>query len=241
MATVADMAITLRSGRSTSRAASVKARPRSVCRCRSWKSSKTTIPTPGKESSDCSRRVSIPSVTTSIRVALPVRRSSLVTYPTVLPTSSPRRADMRVAAARAATRRGSRTTILLSPSQSSSSRRSGTTVVLPAPASATSTAVPSPSADRSSGMTSSTGKPVGAGPSPTTVTRRTLRARGERVSGSGLAIAMRSRLMRGIGRIDAWTRFAASPTGSRPDRTFEPSSTTTGSPVTGGRRPCPEV
>ncbi len=164
VATVADMAITRRSGRSTSRAARVKARPKSVCRCRSWNSSKTTIPTPGKESSVCSRRVSIPSVTTSIRVALPVHRSSLVTYPTVLPTSSPRRADMRVAAARAATRRGSRTTILLSPSQSSSSRRSGTTVVLPAPASAISTAVPSLRADRSSGMTSSTGKPVGPGP-----------------------------------------------------------------------------
>ena len=78
VAMVADMAITRRSGRSTSRASRVKARPRSVCRCRSWNSSKTTIPTPGREASDCRRRVSIPSVTTSIRVALPVRRSSLV-------------------------------------------------------------------------------------------------------------------------------------------------------------------
>ena len=82
---------------------------------------------------------------------------------------------MRVAAARAATRRGSRTTILLSPSQSSSSRRSGTTVVLPAPASAVNTAVPPARADRSSGMTSSTGNPVGASPWPALVTRRTLR------------------------------------------------------------------
>ena len=78
VAMVADMTITRRSGRSTSRASRVKARPRSVCRCRSWNSSKTTIPTPGREASDCRRRVSIPSVTTSIRVALPVRRSSLV-------------------------------------------------------------------------------------------------------------------------------------------------------------------
>ena len=168
VATVADIAITRRSGRSTSRAARVKARPKSVCRCRSWNSSKTTIPTPGKESSDCSRRVSIPSVTTSIRVALPVRRSSLVTYPTVLPTSSPRRADIRVAAARAATRRGSRTTILGPPAnphragaagpQSSCRRRSPPLAPPCRP----------PRADRSSGMTSSTGKPVGPGPSPTT-------------------------------------------------------------------------
>ncbi len=78
VAMVADMAITRRSGRSASWASRVRARPRSVCKCRSWNSSKTTIPTPGKEGSDCSRRVNIPSVTTSILVALPVRRSSRV-------------------------------------------------------------------------------------------------------------------------------------------------------------------
>ncbi len=64
---VADIAISARSGRSAERASSASARPRSACRPRSWNSSKITQPTPGRSGADCSIRVSTPSVTTSIR------------------------------------------------------------------------------------------------------------------------------------------------------------------------------
>ena len=60
---VADMATMRRSGRSVAAASSVRARPRSVVRLRSWTSSKMTRPTPGSSGSCCRRRVSTPSVT----------------------------------------------------------------------------------------------------------------------------------------------------------------------------------
>ena len=70
---------------------------------------------------------------------------------------------MRRAAARVASRRGSRTTMRPPSSQGSSSRRSGTTVVLPAPGSAWRIAVPaSARAARTAGTAGSTGRPVGA-------------------------------------------------------------------------------
>ena len=68
---VADMASNRRSGRRPSRASRASASARSVCRCRSWTSSKTTSAVPGRLGSAWSRRVRIPSVTTSIRVAGP--------------------------------------------------------------------------------------------------------------------------------------------------------------------------
>ena len=72
---------------------------------------------------------------------------------------------MRRAAARAASRLGSSTTIRPEPSTGSAIRRNGTTVVLPAPGGATSTAVPDPvRAATTSATTASTGRPVGTGP-----------------------------------------------------------------------------
>ena len=78
VSSVADMASTRRSGRSTARASRVRARARSVWRLRSWISSKTTRPTPASDGSCWRRRVRMPSVTTSIRVAGPTLRSSRV-------------------------------------------------------------------------------------------------------------------------------------------------------------------
>ena len=48
------------------------------CRWRSWTSSNTTRPVPGRLGSACRRRVRMPSVTTSTRVPAPTRRSSRV-------------------------------------------------------------------------------------------------------------------------------------------------------------------
>ena len=104
-------------------------------------------------------------MTTSTLVVGPTRRSSRVMYPTVAPTSSPSSSAIRAAAALAATRRGSNTTMRPLPNHPSPSSRNGTTVVLPAPGSACNTATPSPAkAARNSATTSSTGSPVGAGP-----------------------------------------------------------------------------
>ena len=83
--------------------------------------------------SDCSMRVRIPSVTTSMRVARLTRVSSRVRMPTVLPTGSPSRCAMRCATARAAMRRGSSIRSVRPASQSLSRRASGTMVLLPAP------------------------------------------------------------------------------------------------------------
>src|SRR5262245_59765132 len=70
---------------------------------------------------------------------------------------------MRAAAARAASRRGSRTRILLPAAHGSAARTSGTRVVLPAPGGATSTAVvPSASAATRSGVTASIGSGASA-------------------------------------------------------------------------------
>ena len=65
---VADMTTSARSGRSAARASHARASPRSAFRLRSWNSSKMTQPTPSSEGSDCSIRVRMPSVTTSIRL-----------------------------------------------------------------------------------------------------------------------------------------------------------------------------
>ncbi len=108
---VADMARIRRSGRRVAATSSVSANPMSVGRFRSCTSSKITRPTPGNSGSPCSRRVRMPSVTTSIRVSGPMWRSSRVWYPTVPPTCSPSRLAIRRAAARVASRRGSSITI----------------------------------------------------------------------------------------------------------------------------------
>ena len=85
------------------------------------------------EGSACSVRVRMPSVMTSIRVCGPITRSRRVRKPTVAPSGSRSNVAMRAATARAATRRGSSSTMRLPPVQSASRRCSGTSVLLPAP------------------------------------------------------------------------------------------------------------
>ena len=65
---VADITSRRRSGRSCACTSSASAAPRSPARCRSWNSSKMIAPTPVSSGSSCSRRVRMPSVTTSMRV-----------------------------------------------------------------------------------------------------------------------------------------------------------------------------
>ena len=72
---VADMTRIERSPRSAPAMSSASARPRSASRLRSWNSSKMRCETPSSPGSRCSRRVSRPSVTTSIRVASETRAS----------------------------------------------------------------------------------------------------------------------------------------------------------------------
>lgn len=69
----------------------------------------------------------------------PTFRSPRTAYPTVSPTRSPNNAAIRAAAARAANRRGSATT--MRPDDPAASAN-GTNVVLPVPGGATSTATP---------------------------------------------------------------------------------------------------
>ncbi len=76
-------------------------------------SSKRTAPTPVNSGSSRIMRVNTPSVTTSMRVALPTFVESLARMPTVSPTHSPSVAAMRSAALRAASRLGSRMRIFL--------------------------------------------------------------------------------------------------------------------------------
>ena len=108
---VADMTITAVVRSSVRWASSNNARPKSACWLRSWNSSKMTRPYPSSSGSRWSRRVRMPSVTTSMRVALLTRRSSRVVTPTVCPTCSPNRDAIRAADARAANRRGSSMTM----------------------------------------------------------------------------------------------------------------------------------
>jgi sugar/nucleoside kinase (ribokinase family) len=75
---VADIASTFMDDSQEAMASSKNARPVSVGKLRSWTSSKMTSAVPAKVGSCCSRRVSTPSVRTSIRVIAPMRRSSRV-------------------------------------------------------------------------------------------------------------------------------------------------------------------
>ena len=65
---VADIASRIRSSRSAPATSRHSASPRSAFSDRSWNSSKITAPIPGRSGADCSIRVRMPSVTTSIRV-----------------------------------------------------------------------------------------------------------------------------------------------------------------------------
>ena len=85
-------------------------------------------------------RVNTPSVTTSIRVRRDTFEPKRTRKPTVSPTRSPSVFAIRSAAARAASRRGSRTRMRRCSAHGSSASTSGTRVVLPAPGGATSTA-----------------------------------------------------------------------------------------------------
>ena len=137
---VADMIRILRSGVTLARASRVSARPRSACRLRSWYSSKRTAAKPSSAGSDCSIRVSTPSVTTSMRVFRDTLVSRRIRYPTVLPTASPSVCAIRRATARAASRRGSSIRMRLPAAHGSWSNTNGTTVLFPAPGGAVSTA-----------------------------------------------------------------------------------------------------
>ena len=95
---------------------------------------------PSSDGSSSTSRVNTPSVITSMRVRFEIFEPKRTRKPTVSPTCSPSVDAMRLAAARAASRRGSSTRIFLSFAQGSSSSTSGTRVVLPAPGGATSTA-----------------------------------------------------------------------------------------------------
>ncbi|MFD0386914.1 hypothetical protein ACFQ4K_02345 [Tistrella bauzanensis] len=69
------MAMIRRSGRSACLTSIASASPRSPSRLRSWISSKITAATPSSSGSPWMRRVKMPSVTTSIRVAALTRAS----------------------------------------------------------------------------------------------------------------------------------------------------------------------
>ena len=154
---VADMASRRSSGRSWRCRSRHSASARSPASARSCTSSRMTRPTPSSPGSDSSRRTSSPSVTTSIRVAALTAVCRRVRKPAVCPTSSPSSDAMRVAAARAARRRGSSMTIRpgMVPN-----RCRGASVVLPAPGGATRTALPVANAASSRGSTSVMGSPV---------------------------------------------------------------------------------
>ena len=127
---------------------------------------RSTSPTPSSDGSRCSRRVRMPSVTTSIRVAGPTR-------PVVAGAVADGVADLlrRAAPPSAGPRPGwpaggvRASRCAGPPSHGSSSSASGTTVVLPAPGGAWSTARPGPGQRRarSSGRQSRTGRVTGRG------------------------------------------------------------------------------
>ena len=134
---VADMARMRNSGRSVRCRSRTSARAWSASRLRSCTSSKMTRLTPVSPWSVSRREVSRPSVMTSTSVKALTALSSRVRKPMRFPTLSPSSSDIRMAAARAARRRGSRSRILPRPACRAAS---GTSVVLPAPGGATSTA-----------------------------------------------------------------------------------------------------
>ncbi len=128
-----------RSGRRAPCTSRHRASARSACRLRSWNSSKITRPTPESSGSPCRRRVRMPSVSTSRRVAAPTADSKRTRYPTVCPTGSPSVSASRAATARAATRRGCSISTPCPTSHPSCSSWSGRAVLLPAPGGACST------------------------------------------------------------------------------------------------------
>ncbi len=101
---------------------------------RSWNSSMTTVRNASSSGSCCSRAVSMPSVATSKRVSGAKWRSNRTCQPTSRPTVQPRSAAIRLAIARAATRRG-----CSSSTGPSAVSAGGTRVVLPAPGAAVTT------------------------------------------------------------------------------------------------------
>ena len=167
---VADITSRRRSGRRSDCVYRARARPVSPCNERSWNSSKQMSDTPSSVGSSSNIRVSTPSVTTSMRVPALMRVSPRIRHPTVSPTAVWSSDDMRMAAALAASRRGSSSRIRRPSSHGSSRSAIGTAVVLPAPGGATSTAaLPDESASRSAGTASITGR--SANRRPKTVSR----------------------------------------------------------------------
>ena len=92
---VADIVHIARSGRSVDATSMLKASPISVVRFRSWTSSKMRMLVPGSSGSFWSRRVRMPSVTTSIRAFSVITASSRVRYPTSSPRAVPESSAIR--------------------------------------------------------------------------------------------------------------------------------------------------
>ena len=132
---VAEVTTRRRLGRSASCTSRHSASSVSASTLRSWNSSKMIAATDSRDGSSWMRRSKIPSVTTSKRVFRPATRSPRTLYPTRPPTRSPSRLAILKAAPRAATRRGSSTSIVWYSSRQDASRSkaSGIAVVFPAP------------------------------------------------------------------------------------------------------------
>ena len=130
---VADISTIFRSGLSSSALSLAIARAQSQLRLRSWNSSNMSALTPSRVGSSHIILPSMPSVSTSSRVADETLFSKRTLYPTVSPTSSPSMAAMRQAIWRAAILLGS--SISMRPGRQSSIS-SGSSVDLPAPGSA---------------------------------------------------------------------------------------------------------
>ena len=130
---VADIRMIRRSGRRICCAWRVSASAVSAKRFRSWNSSNMIAPMPSSVGSAMSRRVRIPSVSTSICVCGERRESNRMVYPMVCPRGCEMSWASRWAICRAASRRGSSMRILLLGGVSVGSMVSGRSVDLPAP------------------------------------------------------------------------------------------------------------
>ena len=164
--TVADIATSVMSSRSSRRSRSMPSRM-SESRLRSCTSSRMTAETPGRSPSRSKRRVITPGVANSTDVSRETLRSPRTVYPTAPPSSTPANSASRRAAARTATRRGAVT--ITRPGRVPSARArsattlattGGTTVVLPVPGGACTTATRPSSARASSPADAVNGRPA---------------------------------------------------------------------------------
>ena len=168
---VALIAATIRSAR-RSRAARTTPSARSANTLRSWNSSSSTQPIPLSDGSRCAWRRKTPSVTKRIRVRGLTTRSKRVWKPTSSPSAQPISSATRRAVMRAASRRGSSTTICPC-THPARDNICGTCVVLPLPVAAVSTMPREPCMQRT---ISSAARSTGSG-SPASLVRSRVTAR----------------------------------------------------------------